>query len=89
MKVLQVGPNSIHVRLFSKAIMEHGIDCSFLAEEKLDGYTTQVFSFRSSNPLSLIANYQQLKTYLKKSRPDLSTYSSGKSFGGFCCSSLS
>ncbi|MFM2155803.1 MAG: hypothetical protein RL516_552 [Bacteroidota bacterium] len=71
MKVLQVGPNSIHVRLFSKAMMEHGIDCSFLAEEKLDGYTTQVFSFRSSNPLSLIANYQQLKTYLKKSRPDL------------------
>ena len=71
MKVLQVGPNSIHVRLFSKAIMEHGIDCSFLAEEKLDGYTTQVFSFRSSNPLSLISNYQQLKNYLRNSRPEI------------------
>ena len=71
MKVLQVGPNSIHVRLFSKAIMEHGIDCSFLAEEKLDGYTTQIFSFRSSNPLNWLANYQQLKTFLKNTRPDL------------------
>jgi glycosyltransferase involved in cell wall biosynthesis len=71
MKVLQVGPNSIHVRLFSKAIMEHGIDCSFLAEEKLDGYNTQVFSFRSSNPLSLISNYQQLKNYLRNSRPEI------------------
>jgi glycosyltransferase involved in cell wall biosynthesis len=71
MKVLQVGPNSIHVRLFSKAIMEHGIDCSFLAEEKLDGYNTQVFSFRNSNPLSLISNYQQLKNYLRNSRPEI------------------
>jgi glycosyltransferase involved in cell wall biosynthesis len=71
MNVLQVGPNSIHVRLFSKAMMEHGIDCSFLAEEKIDGYATQFFSFRSSNPLSLIANYQQLKIYLKNARPDL------------------
>lgn len=71
MKVLQVGPNSIHVRLFSKAMIEHGIDCSFLAEEKLDNYTTQIFSFRSSNPLNWLANYQQLKSFLKNTRPDL------------------
>lgn len=71
MKVLQVGPNSIHVRLFSKAMIKHGVDCSFLAEEKIEGYPTQIFSFRSSNPLSLISNYQQLKSYLKNNRPEL------------------
>ena len=71
MKVLQVGPNSIHVRLFSKAMITHGVDCSFLAEEKIEGYPTQIFSFRSSNPLNWLANYQKLKTFLKNTRTDL------------------
>ena len=71
MNVLQVGPNSIHVMLFSKAMIEHGINCSLLGEENIGSFETQVFSFRSGNPLSWISNYQQLKAYLKKSRPEL------------------
>ena len=71
MNVLQVGPNSIHVMLFSKAMIEHGINCSLLGEENNGSFETKVFSFRSGNPLSSISNYQQLKAYLKKSRPEL------------------
>jgi glycosyltransferase involved in cell wall biosynthesis len=71
MNVLQVGPNSIHLMLFSKAMIEHGINCSLLGEENIGSFETQVFSFRSGNPLSWISNYQQLKAYLKKSRPEL------------------
>jgi glycosyltransferase involved in cell wall biosynthesis len=71
MNVLQVGPNSIHVMLFSKAMIEHGINCSLLGEENIGSFETKVFSFRSGNPLSSISNYQQLKAYLKKSRPEL------------------
>jgi glycosyltransferase involved in cell wall biosynthesis len=71
MNILQVGPNSIHVTLFSKAMIGHGVNCSFLAEENIGSFETQVISFRSANPLSWISNYQQLKSYLKKSKPEL------------------
>jgi len=89
MNILQVGPNSIHVTLFSKAMIGHGVNCSFLAEENIGSFETQVISFRSANPLSWILNYQQLKSYLKKYKACISSYPSGKSFGSFCCSSLS
>jgi len=71
MKVLQVGSNSIHVKLFVKAMTNHGINCSLLSEEPIDGFSTVLFSFRSINPLQWILNYKKILTYLKTNRPDV------------------
>jgi glycosyltransferase involved in cell wall biosynthesis len=71
MKVLQVGSNSIHVKLFVKAMANHGIECALLSEEPIDGFSTVQFSFRSSNPLHWIINYLKLVAYLKSNRPDV------------------
>ena len=71
MKVLQVGSNSIHVKLFVKAITDHGINCSLLSEEPIDGFSTVLFSFRSINPLQWVLNYKKLLAFLKSNRPDV------------------
>ena len=71
MKVLQVGSNSIHVKLFLKAMTDHGINCTLMSEESIDGYSSAIFSFRSSNPLQWIFNYRKVLSYLKDNRPDI------------------
>ena len=43
MKVLQVGSNSIHVKLFVKAMKEHGVDSDLLSEEMIDGFNAKIF----------------------------------------------
>ena len=71
MKVLQVGSNSIHVKLFVKVITDHGINCFLLSEEPIDGFSSVLFSFRSINPLQWVLNYKKLLAFLKSNRPDV------------------
>ena len=74
MKILIVGPKSIHVSSFIEALNQKGIIPNFLTEEKLDyeqienNYVTR---FRSKNPFSILWNYWSLKRIIRKSKLDV------------------
>lgn len=71
MKILQVGSDSIHIKLFVKAMREHRVESLLLSEEPIEGFASEQFSFRSSNPLHWYINYRKLKHYLAQLKPSV------------------
>jgi len=71
MRVLVVGPNSIHVSSFIKNLEE---DVLYLGESKVDFCLESKqyqLSYRSLNPISLLLTNKKLKQLLKQLNPDV------------------
>lgn len=75
MKILQVGPNSVHVSSFIKALSEEQQQHLFLLSEEtchFKGIEEEfVVNFRSLNPISILKNYKKLGNILKSLKPDI------------------
>lgn len=74
MKILQVGPNSVHVSSYISALSELEKDIYLLSEEVCDFQGVKenfVISFRSLNPLSFLKSNRKLKQLLLQLKPDV------------------
>lgn len=74
MKILQVGPNSVHVSSYISALSETEKDIYLLSEETCDFQGVKenfIISFRSLNPSSVLKNNRLLKQLLEKLKPDV------------------
>ncbi len=74
MKVIQVGPKSVHVASFVKAISSHVKEQFHISEEKanFEGITKEfVLHFRGFNPFSIYQNYKKLEEIVKELKPQL------------------
>lgn len=74
MKVLVVGPKSVHVSNYIAALGKAGITPDLLAEESCDfENVSQEFhiSFRSTKPWNVMRSVQDLKRVLKQVQPDI------------------
>ena len=74
MKVLQIGPKSIHVEKYVSAISKKGLACYLTSEEVCDFSGIELektISFRSLNPLKLLSSYGDLKRFVKAVSPDI------------------
>ena len=74
MKVLQIGPKSIHVEKYVSAISKKGLACYLASEEVCDFSGIELektISFRSLNPLKLLSSYGDLKRFVKAVSPDI------------------
>ena len=74
MKILQVGPNSVHVSSYISALSEMEKDIYLLSEEACDFQGVKenfVISFRSLNPSAVLKSNRLLKQLLAKLKPDV------------------
>jgi len=74
MKILQVGPNSIHVSSFISALSKVEKEIYLLSEEPCDFEGVQknfLFSFRSLNPITIQKNTLKIKQLLRDLKPDV------------------
>lgn len=74
MKILQVGPNSVHVSYYISALSETEKDIYLLSEEVCDFQGVKenfVISFRSLNPSAVLKSNRLLKQLLVKLKPEV------------------
>ena len=74
MKILQVGPNSVHVSSYISALSETEKDIYLLSEETCDFQGVKenfMISFRSLNPSAVLKSNRLLKQLLVKLKPDV------------------
>lgn len=73
MKVLLVGPDSVHVERFYNQIKIESIDFQLLAETKITWFDKKQFtiSFRSAFVPKLLSNYRKLRKILRREKPDV------------------
>ena len=74
MKTLQVGPNSIHVSAYIRALSQFEPEIFLLSEEACDFEGAQgnfLVDFRKLSPVSVKRNMKRLKTILQELRPDI------------------
>ncbi len=74
MKVLLVGPNSVHVTSFVRALNDQGVIPDILLEQdiSIDGVGERhVMSFRGLKPTNVLSKVRELKRLLKEISPDL------------------
>lgn len=74
MKILQVGPNSVHVSSFVSAIISEQNELFLLSEESCDfeGIKKKyVVSFRTINPIKIVRNNFKIKQILNEIQPDI------------------
>jgi glycosyltransferase involved in cell wall biosynthesis len=74
MKLLQVGPNSVHVSSFIETIKSTDYEQFLLSEEPtdFDGIKENfIVSFRTINPLKLISNILKIRKIIRKIQPDV------------------
>lgn len=73
MKILQVGPNSVHVSSFVSAIISEQNELFLLSEESCDFEGIKknyVVSFRTINPIKIVRNNFKIKQILNEIQPD-------------------
>lgn len=73
MRILQVGPNSVHLTSFISAIKSDQHEIYLLTEESCDFEGIQenfVTSFRTINPLKILLNAWKIKKYIRSIKPD-------------------
>ena len=74
MKILQVGPNSVHVSSYISALSETEKDIYLLSEEACDFQGVNenfVISFRNLNPIAMLKSKRLLMQLLVKLKPDV------------------
>lgn len=74
MKILQIGPNSVHLSSFISAIKSDQNEIYLLSEEVCDfsGIAENfVLSYRTLNPLKIIYNTWKIKKYIRSLQPDI------------------
>ncbi len=74
MKILQVGPNSVHVSSFVSAIISEQNELFLLSEESCDFEGIKknyVVSFRTINPIEIVRNNFKIKQILIEIQPDV------------------
>jgi glycosyltransferase involved in cell wall biosynthesis len=74
MKILQIGPNSVHVSSYISALSETDKDIYLLSEEACDFQGVKenfVISFRSLNPIAVLKSKRLLKQLLVKLKPEV------------------
>jgi glycosyltransferase involved in cell wall biosynthesis len=74
MKILQVGPKSVHVSSFIETLKSRNQELFLLSEEltDFDGIKENfVVSFRSLNPITFISNLFKIRKIIKECRPDV------------------
>jgi glycosyltransferase involved in cell wall biosynthesis len=74
MKILQVGPNSVHVSSYISALSETEKDIYLLSEEACDFHGVKenfVISFRNLNPIAILKSKRLLMQLLVKLKPDV------------------
>ena len=74
MKILQVGPKSVHVSSYISALKEREKDIYLLSEEACDfeGVIEEfVISFRQLQPWKVIENYFKVKRLIQSLKPDV------------------
>lgn len=74
MKILQVGPNSVHVSSYISALSETEKDIYLLSEEDCDFQGIKenfVISFRNLNPIAVLKSKRLLKQLLVKLKPEV------------------
>ncbi len=73
MKVVLVGPDSVHIQRFYDNMKSRDIDFQMIAETDISWFEGQQFnySFRSNNPLVLWRNYMAVRKIIRREKPDL------------------
>ena len=74
MRIVVVGPNSVHVSSFISGLGNKGITPILIAEERCDFANVEkeyTISFRDTNPLKLVRAVSKLKKVLKELKPDI------------------
>lgn len=74
MKILIVGPNSIHVSSYITSLVQFEKELYLLSEEKcaFEGIKQEFkVNFRNLNPISIFKNYTILKKILREIKPDV------------------
>ena len=73
MKVVLVGPDSVHIQRFYENVKDRNVMFQMIAETDILWFEGQQFnySFRSNNPLILWRNYRAVRKVLRREKPDL------------------
>lgn len=73
MKVLLVGPDSVHVQRFYSEIKSREIEFQLLSETQVEWFDKMQFnlSFRSIFVPKLLTNYRRLRKILRREKPDI------------------
>lgn len=74
MKILQVGPNSVHVSSYISALKSDGVKLYLLSEEPCPMEEIEdnfVASFRSKNPLTIRSRFSEIKKIINNLKPDV------------------
>lgn len=73
MKVILVGPDSVHIRRFYQNMKGRDVVFKLIAEEPVNWFdgTEFNYSFRSNNPFLLWKNYNAVRNLLRKEKPEI------------------
>jgi glycosyltransferase involved in cell wall biosynthesis len=74
MRILQIGPNSVHLSSFISALQADQHEIYLLSEEAchVDGLVSNfVVSFRTKNPIKILDNCSKIKNFILKINPEV------------------
>jgi glycosyltransferase involved in cell wall biosynthesis len=74
MRILQIGPNSVHLSSFISALQADQHEIYLLSEEAchVDGLISNfVVSFRTKNPIKILDNCSKIKNFILKINPEV------------------
>lgn len=73
MKVVLVGPDSVHIQRFYENMKHRDVMFKLIAETEISWFEGRQFnySFRGNSPVKLWRNYQAVRKILRREKPDL------------------